>query len=286
MDDGKMVRIMVTERDVGRADQPTLRDLSGGLIAHYGTDFGVHSPIHISRFTDMARQAASYRQGRVLLAGDAAHVHYPAGGQGLNLGVQDAFNLGWKLAQVVKGISPDSLLDSYQAERHPVGALVLRNSLAQVALRRQDERSKALAESMSALLRMEEPRKRFAGMMSGLDIRYDLGEGHPLVGRRMPDLEVVTAEGTKRVFTLMHSARPLLLNFGMPGGSDAERLAEKVQVIDASFDGTWELPVIGEVGAPTAVWVRPDGYVAWVGESSWEGLEKALTTWVAAPRTT
>ncbi|MBS75277.1 MAG: hypothetical protein CMO32_05905 [Variovorax sp.] len=286
MDDGKTVRIMVTEREVGRADQPTLRDLSEGLIAHYGTDFGVHSPLHISRFTDMARQAASYRKGRVLLAGDAAHVHYPAGGQGLNLGVQDAFNLGWKLAQVVKGISPESLLDTYQAERHPVGALVLRNSLAQVALRRQDDRSKALAESVSELLRMEEPRKRFAGMMSGLDIRYDLGEGHPLVGRRMPDLEVVTAEGTKRVFALMHSARPLLLNFGVPGGLDAKRLADKVQVIDAGFDGTWELPVLGEVGAPAAVWVRPDGYVAWVGESSWEGLEEALATWVAAPRTT
>jgi 3-(3-hydroxy-phenyl)propionate hydroxylase len=284
MDDGKTVRIMVTERDVGRADQPTLRDLSEGLIAHYCTDFGVHSPLHISRFTDMARQAASYRQGRVLLAGDAAHVHYPAGGQGLNLGVQDAFNLGWKLAQVVKGISPDSLLDSYQAERHPVGALVLRNSLAQVALRRQDERSKALAESVSALLRMEEPRKRFAGMMSGLDIQYDLGDGHPLVGRRMPDLDVVTAEGTRRVFTLMHSARPLLLSFNGPAKVDIGRWIDRVQVVNARFDGRWELPVIGEVSAPIAALVRQDGYVVWVGNQSRAELNKALGTWFGSPR--
>ncbi|MCT8173860.1 FAD-dependent monooxygenase [Variovorax sp. CY25R-8] len=283
MDDGKTVRIMVTEREVGHADQPTLRDLSGGLIAHYGTDFGVHSPLHISRFTDMARQAASYRKGRVLLAGDAAHVHYPAGGQGLNLGVQDAFNLGWKLAQVVNGISPDSLLDSYPAERHPVGALVLRNSLAQVALRRQDGRSKALAESVSELLRMEEPRKRFAGMMSGLDIRYDLGEGHPLVGRRMPDLEVVVG-GTKRwVFELMHAARPLLLDLGALRDWDTGRPGDRLRLVEASFDGKWELPVVGEVGAPGAVLIRPDGYVAWVGSGTREGLVEAIATWFGSP---
>ena len=191
---GPGVRVMVTERHLGATSEPTLRDLSEALIAVYGTDYGVHSPTWISRFTDMTRQAATYRERRVLLAGDAAHVHPPVGGQGLNIGVQDAVNLGWKLAQVVKRMSPESLLDTYHAERHPVGARVLRNTMAQVALRRPDDRTKALREIVSELLAMDEPRKRLAAMMSGLDIHYDLGEGHPLLGRRMPDLDLVTAE--------------------------------------------------------------------------------------------
>ena len=165
------------------------------LVAVYGTDYGVHSPTWISRFTDMTRQAASYREGRVLLAGDAAHVHSPVGGQGLNTGVQDAVNLGWKLAQVVKGTSPESLLDTYHAERHPVAARVLRTTMAQTALTRADARINAVRDTMAELLAMDEPRKRFAAMMSGLDIHYDLGEGHPLLGRRMPDLDLVTADG-------------------------------------------------------------------------------------------
>jgi hypothetical protein len=161
----------------------------------YGTDFGIHSPTWISRFTDMTRQAAAYRERRVLLAGDAAHVHPPMGGQGLNIGVQDAMNLGWKLAQVVKRTSPESLLDAYHAERHPVAARVLRNTMAHVALRRQDDRTKALGEYVSQFLRMDEPRTRLAAEISGLDIHYDLGKGHPLLGRRMPDLDLVTANG-------------------------------------------------------------------------------------------
>jgi 2-polyprenyl-6-methoxyphenol hydroxylase-like FAD-dependent oxidoreductase len=144
--DGGPVRVMVTEEHLGPTTEPTLRDLSEALIAVYGTDYGIHSPTWISKFTDMTRQAASYRDRRVLLAGDAAHVHAPDGGQGLNTGVQDAVNLGWKLAQVVKGISPESLLDTYHAERHPVGARVLRNTMAQIALRRADERTKALRD--------------------------------------------------------------------------------------------------------------------------------------------
>ena len=153
----------------------------------------MHSPTWISRFTDMTRQAASYREGRVLLAGDAAHVHPPQGGQGLNVGVQDAVNLGWKLAQVVERDITESLLDTYHAERHPVGARVLQSTMAQGALKRTDERTDALRDTVTELLSMDEPRKRFAGMMSGLDIHYDLGEGHPLLGRRMPDLDLVTA---------------------------------------------------------------------------------------------
>ena len=273
------MRVLVTEEHVGPAGEPTLGDLSEALIAVYGTDYGVHSPTWISRFTDMARQAAAYREGRVLLAGDAAHVHSPVGGQGLNIGVQDAVNLGWKLAQVVNGTSPESLLDTYHAERHPVAARVLRNTMAQTALLRGDDHTEALRETMSELLGMDEPRKRFAAMMSGLDVHYDLGEGHPLLGRRMPDLDLVTADGPLRVFTLLHDARPVLLNLGEPGGIDIAPWADRVQLVDAEYDGAWELPALGAVTAPTAVLVRPDGYVAWVGDGTEMGLDDALTTW-------
>ncbi len=281
--DSGPVGVMVTEQHVGPTTEPTLRDLSEALIAVEGTDYGIHSPIWISRFTDMTRQAAAYRDRRVLLAGDAAHVHSPVGGQGLNTGVQDAVNLGWKLAQVVKKTSPESLLDTYHAERHPVGARVLRTTMAQVALMRVDDRTEALRDTVSELLSMDEPRKRFAAMMSGLDIHYDLGEGHPLLGRRMPDLDLVTTNGPLRVFTLLHHARPVLLNLGEPGGFDITAWADRVQLIDAEYDGSWELPAIGAVTAPTAVLIRPDGYVAWVGDISQPGLAAALTTWFGSP---
>jgi 3-(3-hydroxy-phenyl)propionate hydroxylase len=276
--------VMVTERHPPPLNEPTLGDLSEALITVYGTDFGIHSPIWITRFTDMTRQAASYREGRVLLAGDAAHVHYPAGGQGLNTGVQDAVNLGWKLAQVVKEISSITLLDTYQAERHPVAARVLRNTMAQTALMRPaDERLEALRDTVSELLSMDEPRKRYAGMLSGLDIQYDLGEGHPLLGRRMPDLDLVSADGPLRVFTLLHDARPLLLILGGRGGFDITPWADRVQMIDADYVGPWEVPVLGPVTAPAAVLIRPDGYVAWAGDLTHPGLPDALTTWFGPP---
>jgi 2-polyprenyl-6-methoxyphenol hydroxylase-like FAD-dependent oxidoreductase len=281
--DGGPIRVMVTEGHVGSRTEPTLRDLSEALIAVYGTDYGVHSPTSISRFTDMTRQAATYRKGRVLLAGDAAHVHAPDGGQGLNTGVQDAVNLGWKLAQVVKGTSPESLLDTYHAERHPVAARVLRSTMAQVALRRSDDRTKVLRDCVSELLSMDEPRRRLAAQMSGLDIHYDLGEGHPLLGRRMPDLDLEKANGPIRVFTLLHRAQPVLLNFGEPGGLDITPWASRVQLIEAGYDGPWELPALGAVTAPGAVLIRPDGYVAWVGDGTHAGLADALTTWSGPP---
>ena len=286
LEDGKRVRLVVSERYAGQAGEPTLRDLSRALVAVWGTDYGVHSPTWISRFTDMTRQAASYRKGRVLLAGDAAHVHNPVGGQGLNIGVQDAVNLGWKLAQVVKGTSPDGLLDTYHAERHPVAARVLANTMAQTALTRGDARAGALRDAMSELFSMDEPRKRFAAMMSGLDIHCDLGEGHPLLGRRMPDLDLVTANGPLRVFTLLHQARPVLLNLGEPGGFDITPWADRLQLTDAKYAGTWELPVFGEVTAPAAVLIRPDGHVAWVGDLTHQGLPDALTTWFGPPTAT
>jgi len=197
--------------------------------------------------------------------------------------VQDAVNLGWKLAQVVKKTSPESLLDTYHAERHPVAAIVLRNTMAQVALLRTDDRTNALRDIISELLSMDEPRKRVAAMMSGLDIHYDLGEGHPLLGRHMPDLDLVTANGPLRVFTLLHDARPVLLNLGEPGGFDITPWADRVQLIDAKYVGTWELPAIGAVTAPTAVLIRADGYVAWVGDLTQLGLADALTTWFGPP---
>jgi 3-(3-hydroxy-phenyl)propionate hydroxylase len=283
MEDGRTVRVVVTEQQLGPSSEPTLRDLSEALIAVFGTDFGVHNPTWISRFTDMTRQAAAYRVGRVLLAGDAAHVHYPAGGQGLSLGVQDAVNLGWKLAQVFNGISPERLLDTYHDERHPVAARALQHTMAQTALQRRDERMKAVVDVVSELASMDEPRKRLAGIVSGLDIHYDLGEGHPLLGRRIPDLDLITDDGPLRVFELLHDARALLLNLGEPGDFDITRWADRVQPVDASYEGRWELPVLGVVSAPTAVLIRPDGYVAWVGDGTHLGLPDALATWFGPP---
>ena len=283
MEDSRTFRVVTTEQQIGPSSEPTLRDLSEALIAVYGTDFGLHSPTWISRFTDMTRQAAAYRVRRVLLAGDAAHVHYPAGGQGLSLGVQDAVNLGWKLAQVVDGTSPERLLDTYHAERHPVVARVLQHTMALGVLQRRDERMQAVVDVVSELASFDEPRKRLVAIRTGLDIHYDLGEGHPLLGRRMPDLDLVTADGPLRVFELLHGAKPVLLHLGEPGGLDITPWADRVQLIDASYTGEWELPVLGAVSAPTAVLIRPDGYVAWVGTPADPGLPDALTSWFGPP---
>jgi 3-(3-hydroxy-phenyl)propionate hydroxylase len=270
---------VLKEEQVEHAGEPTLDDLREALIAAYGTDYGVHSPTWISRFNDMTRQAASYRDRRVLVAGDAAHVHSPHGGQGLNTGVQDAVNLGWKLAQVVDGTSPESLLDTYHAERHPVSARVLQITMAQVALTSPGERHQALRDIVAELLGMDGPRKKVAGMLSGLDIHYDLGDGHPLVGRRMPDLDLVTADGLVRVFTLLHDARGVLLSLDEPWAFDTSPWADRVLAIHAGYGGEWALPVLGDVAAPAAVLIRPDGHVAWVGDGTDTGLHEALTTW-------
>lgn len=267
---------VIIEPYVEPTGEPTLDDLRAALVRAYGTDFGVHSPTWITRFTDAARQAATYRQGRVLLAGDAAHVHSPHGGQGLNVGLQDAVNLGWKLAQVVEGVSPDSLLDTYHDERHPVGARVLHNTKAQVALGGVGDRAQALRDVVADLLAMDEPRRHVAGMLSGLDVAYDLGGGHPLVGRRIPDLDLSTPEGPVRVFELLHDARPLLLDLC---DSDDPALPRRVRRVAATCAGPWDLPVVGEVEPPRAALIRPDGHVAWVGEPSDPHLPEVVARW-------
>jgi len=284
MEDGRTTRVIVTEKELGPATEPGLADLAKALTEVYDTDFGVHHPRWISRFTDATRQAATYRSGRVLLAGDAAHIHAPSGGQGIGLGIQDAVNLGWKLAQVVKGITPASLLDTYHAERHPAGARALKHTMAQSLMQRADPRIGALADTVAGLLAIDEARKQVVGLISGLDVHYDLGEGHPLLGRRIPDLDIATAGGPLRVFTLLHQARPVLLNLGAPGSIDPGPWAERVQVVDAAYDGGWELPVIGPVSAPAAVLVRPDGHVAWTGDGTQSGLQEALARWFGPAR--
>jgi 3-(3-hydroxy-phenyl)propionate hydroxylase len=277
--DGESIGVVVSEKVVKHADEPSMDELREALISTYGTDYGLRSINWISRFSDATRQAASYRNGRVLLAGDAAHIHPPQGGQGLGTSIQDAVNLGWKLAQVVNKTSPESLLDSYHAERHPVGARVLQNTRAQIVLSKPDGQHAALREIMTELLGMDEPRKHIVGMLSGLDIHCDLGEGHPLLGRRMPDLDLQTADGIKRVFTLLHNAQPVLLNLSESDSFDISPWANRVQLINAKYDGAWELPVLGKVAAPQAVLIRPDGYVAWTGDLIDIELPYALEKW-------
>lgn len=284
-EDGETVGVVLAGQDPRATGVPSLDDLSTALRTIYGTDFGVHAPSLLSRFSDAVRQAAAYRDRRILLAGDAAHIHSPMGGQGLNLGIQDAVNLGWKLARVAKRESSEPLLDTYQSERHPVAARVLRTTVAQSVLRYPSERTAILGGFVSELLTMDEPRQRFAGMMSGLDICYPpacgVPGGHPLLGRRMPDLDIVTVDGSTRVFTLLHDAQPMLINFGEPGAIATAGWTDRIKLVDARFEGLCELPVIGAVQTPAAVLIRPDGHVAWVGNGSIDGLIETLSAWLS-----
>lgn len=270
---------MVTEPAVTNTDEPSLTDLSAALNATCGTDYGLRSATWISRFTDATRQAATYRDRRVLLAGDAAHIHFPIGGQGLNTGVQDAVNLGWKLGQVVNGTSRESLLDSYHAERHPVAARVLHNTMAQSVINAPGPRVAALRDTISDLLELDEVRHRVAAMMCGLDIHYDLGPGHVLLGRRIPDLDLHSNDGPIRLYTLLHDSRALLLNFDQPAHLNIRRWAHRVTAVNVRGDRTWTLPILGEIAAPAAVLVRPDGYIAWIGDHRAIDLDDTLNRW-------
>jgi 3-(3-hydroxy-phenyl)propionate hydroxylase len=268
MEGGEHLRIVVPEARLESGDSPTLDELRDALFVVYGTDFGVHGPTWISRFTDATRQAASYRKGRVLLAGDATHIHSPMGGQGIPLGMEDAVNLGWKLAQVIKGTAPDDLLDTYQAERHPAVAKSLDYTMALNALMRVDPRTEALRDTIAEVTPMEEPRKHLGALASGLAVHYDLGDGHPLLGRRVPDLDIVTADGPTTIYALLRKARPVLLNLGEPGALRIGDRTDRVELVDARCDKPWELPAIGVVESPNAVLIRPDGYVGWARGTS------------------
>ncbi|MFJ8312226.1 MULTISPECIES: rifampin monooxygenase [unclassified Streptomyces] len=240
-----------------RTTAPTFEEFKQRLRAVAGTDFGVHSPRRLSRFGDATRQAERYRTGRVLLAGDAAHIHPPVGGQGLNLGVQDAFNLGWKLAAEVNGWAPEGLLDSYHAERHPVGARVLDNARAQTTLMGTDSGAIALRGLFSKLMDFEEVNRYMTGMTSAVDVRYDFGEGHELLGRRLRDVKLKQG----RLYELMHDGRGLLLD--QTGRLSVEGWADRIDhVVDVSE----------ELDAPAAL-LRPDGHVAWVGEDQQDLLD-------------
>lgn len=282
LDDGERVRVVLCEPEVRQGDEPTLSDLREALTALYGTDHGVHDVTWLSRFTDAARQAVSYRERRVLLAGDAAHVHSPAGGQGLNIGVQDAVNLGWKLAQVVKGTSPETLLDTYHAERHPIGARVLESTLAQTAINRGDERTRALREAMSELLALDEPRKRYAGRMSGLDITTISAPDTRSSGAACP-ISTWSPRAVHGAYSRCCTALDLCCSISVsppPSTSLHGRTGWSGSTLGTQERGT---SPCSAPSPPTAVLIRPDGYVAWVGFGTDQGLRDALTTWFGPP---
>ncbi|MEV7187806.1 FAD-dependent monooxygenase [Kitasatospora sp. NPDC093102] len=285
-------RVITSEYDhVADRDEPaTFEQLREALVRLAGTDWGMHSPRWVSRFSDAARQASRYREGRVLLAGDAAHIHYPAGGQGLNVGVQDAVNLGWKLASVVRGRAPVSLLDSYHAERHPVAERVLNNTRAQSALARPGALTDALRDVLGSLIMFDDVNRYLCGMITALDVRYPVESGHPLAGLRVPDADLKTADSATRVHELLHAARPVLLD--LRGSADlaavAERWADRVGYVEArSEQDRWPVPGGDEVPVPAALLIRPDGHVAWanaVGASpDTAALRTALVTWFGPP---
>ncbi|GIF73202.1 FAD-dependent monooxygenase [Asanoa siamensis] len=258
-----LYRVVVPGAAVGEgAEPPSLEDFRQGLWAVAGTDFGVHSPRWLSRFGDATRLAERYRVGRVLLAGDAAHIHPPIGGQGLNLGVQDAFNLGWKLAAQVRGWAPETLLDTYEAERRPVAADVLDNTRAQLELLSTEPGPRAVRRLLTELMDFDDVNRRLIEKITAVGVRYDLGPGPDLLGRRMRDVEVKQG----RLFDLLHRGRGLLLD-------RTERLTV----------GGWA-DRVGHLADPTAAWdgpaalLRPDGHVAWIGDDQ-RDLDNHLARW-------
>ncbi|MEV6767265.1 FAD-dependent monooxygenase [Nocardia sp. NPDC051030] len=268
----------------------TLDELREVMIDGLGTDYGLREARWMSRFSDGFRQVTRYRQGRVFLAGDASHTHSPIGGQGLNLGIQDAVNLGWKLAAVLNGTAPDALLDTYNEERHAIASTVLQLTKAQTGLIKPGAQMDALRTEVTAMLAVPETCLRLSGILSGLNLRYDLGDSHPLIGRRMPNLPLLTTTGPTDVYSQLHQAHPLLINLGSAGltGTPApwsdrvDYVADQPKTLQAN--GNWHLPVFGDMPAVDAVLVRPDGYVAWVNPAT-EPIDEAalnavLTRWL------
>ncbi|KFU80928.1 bifunctional hydroxylase/dehydrase [Amycolatopsis lurida] len=281
---GGVDRVIVCERGdppVERDGPPPFGEIAEAWSRLTGEDIGGGDPLWTSSFTDSARQATTYRRGRVLLAGDAAHIHLPAGGQGLNVGLQDALNLGWKLGAVVRGRAPESLLDTYHGERHPVGERLLMNTQAQGLLFLSGKEVEPLREVMGELMAIDEVNRHLVGMISGLEIRYDLGPGeHPLLGRRLPPRELVVADEKTSTTELLREGRGILLDVGAGAGAgawaQAGPWADRVDVVTASLTEDDTGDVLRQAGA---VLVRPDGYVGWVAAAPGESLTTALTRW-------
>ncbi|AHH21939.1 putative monooxygenase [Nocardia nova SH22a] len=274
------------DRVLPRGTELTFEQFRTAFTELAGTDFGMHSPRWVTHYSDAARQAQRYRAGRVFLAGDAAHIHYPAGGQGQNLGLQDAANLGWKLAAVLRGDAADALLDTYESERHPVAARVLQNTRAQTALQRPGPHADALRDSMSDLIGTDAVRHRLGLMITALDIRYDCAGDHPMTGRRVPDADLTTADGPVRMYELLRPAHPILLVRNGVDAPDIGPWKDRVEVVCAADSADeWTVPGIGTVTAPAYSLVRPDGYIAWAAnDAGTAGLTAALTTWVGGGR--
>ncbi|MFE3029828.1 FAD-dependent monooxygenase [Nocardia tengchongensis] len=279
-------RLMVNRHDrvIDPATEPSFDEFRAAFREVADTDYGMHSPQWVSQFGDAARLADRYRRDRVLLAGDAAHIHYPAGGQGLNTGVQDAANLGWKLAAVLRGRAPESLLDTYESERRPVATRVLDNTRAQTALMRPGPHTDALRQTMADLFDVDEVPNRLAAMLFALDIRYDVGHNHPLSGYRVPDAALSRPTGDTRIHALLRSGRAVLLSLNDTRLSPPPEWSAHVDSVNAySQSEQWTVPGLGEIATPAAVLVRPDGHIAWASDDAdTRGLPEALTTWVTA----
>jgi bifunctional hydroxylase/dehydrase len=275
-------RVAVYERKTapGRQEAPTFTEVADAFERLTGLSIHDREPMWVSWFTDASRQASEYRKGRVLLAGDAAHIHMPIGGQGMSAGVQDAVNLGWKLAAELRGNAPAGLLDTYHSERHPVAARVIANTLAQRILYLSDDDLQPLREIFADLTAFPDVQRHLVGMVTGLDIRYEVGPGdHPLLGRRLPDVELQCDTGDTTTFALLHPARGVLLD--LTGGEDPVSAAgweDRVDTVRATPNGSSHA-----LEGIEALLVRPDGYIAWVGAPGAEDLTDCLTRWFGLP---